>query len=41
MEFVRTYAQSIVFGPRSHGRIGAINLRIEQAIMIIYEGMKR
>ena len=34
MEFVRTYAQSIVLGPRSHGGISAIDLTIEQGIMI-------
>ena len=40
MGFIHTYPQSIVFGPRSHGGIGAIDLTIEQGIMIIYEVMK-
>ena len=38
--FARTYAQSIVFGPRSHGGIGAIDLTIEQGITTIYEVMQ-
>ena len=35
--FSRTYAQAIVFGPTTHGRIGSIDLRIEQGIMIVTE----
>ena len=40
MGFVRTYAHSIVFGPRTHGGIRAIDLTTKQGIMIIYEVMR-
>ena len=35
MGFSRTYAQAMVFGPRSHGAIEGIDLRSEQGIQII------
>ena len=37
MGFLRTYPQTIVFGPTTHGGLGSINLRIEQGIMIVTE----
>ena len=40
MGFQRTYAHAIVFGPQSHGGIGAIDLRTEQGMMIINEVMR-
>ena len=33
--FLRTYAQAMVFGPRSHGAIKGIDLRSEQGIQIV------
>ena len=35
MGFSCTYPQAVVFGPTTHGRIGSIDLRIEQGIMIV------
>ena len=40
MGYVRTYAQTIVFGPSTHGSIGAIDLIIKQGIMIICKVMR-
>ena len=37
--FVQTHAQSIVFGPGTHGSNRAIDLTIKQGIMIIYKVM--
>ena len=40
MEFPRTYAQAIVFGPTTHGGLGSIDLRIKQGILIVIEIMR-
>ena len=40
MGFFCAYAQAIVFGPATHGRIDSIDLRIEQGVMIVKEIMR-
>ena len=40
MGFPCTYLQAVVFSPTTRGRIGSINLRIEQGIMIVIEVMR-
>ena len=40
MGFPRTYPQTVVFCPATHGGIGSIDLRIEQGIMIVIEIMR-
>ena len=35
MDFVRTYARNIVFGPRDYGGIGCLDMRIEAGLLAI------